>query len=116
LRFVGRVDARDPEDVVQTVFLRVLRIAGRFHADTASARPWLFAIATHVSQERSRALRRAMLAIPVGTVWTRLHHARRELRRFMTAPTRSDSRSLSGRPGGEGGAPYVRAIASSKRT
>jgi len=137
LRFVGRVDARDPEDVVQTVFLRVLRIAGRFHADAASARPWLFAIATHVLQERSRALRRwaatlmrlaseaeqsqssrvdvrsdvarglaqltlakrsvlilaevegfrckeiaAMLAIPVGTVWTRLHHARRELRHF----------------------------------
>ena len=23
-----------------------------------------------------------MLSIPIGTVWTRLHHARRELRRF----------------------------------
>ncbi len=26
----------------------------------------------------------AMLSIPVGTVWTRLHHARRELRQFYT--------------------------------
>ena len=137
LRFVRRVDAHDPEDVVQTVFLRVLRIAGTFHADAASARPWLFAIALRVLQERNRALRRwgaallrlaseaershasradlrsdvarglaqlsvakrsvlilaeiegfgceeiaAMLAIPVGTVWTSLHHARRELRQF----------------------------------
>lgn len=27
----------------------------------------------------------AMLAIPVGTVWTRLHHARKELRAFYAA-------------------------------
>jgi len=137
LRYARRVDARDPEDVVQMVFLRVLRIAGTFRADAVSAKPWLLAIATRVLQERSRALRRwgaallrlasavertqtsradmrsdvsralaqlsvakrsvlilaevegfgceeiaTMLDIPVGTVWTRLHHARRELRRF----------------------------------
>ena len=135
--FVRRVEPNDAQDVVQTVFLRVLRIAGTFRADAPSARPWLFAIAARVLQERSRALRRwgsallrfaseaersqpdradlrsdvarglsqlslakrsvlilaevegfgceeiaQMLSIPVGTVWTRLHHARRELRRF----------------------------------
>jgi RNA polymerase sigma-70 factor (ECF subfamily) len=29
----------------------------------------------------------AMLGIPVGTVWTRLHHARRELRAFYEEPS-----------------------------
>jgi RNA polymerase sigma-70 factor (ECF subfamily) len=135
LRFARRVDRNDAEDVVQTVFLRVMRIAGTFRADAPSARPWLFAITTRVLQERTRALRRlgaamlrlaqvvdepastsletagdlqrglmrlsipkrtvlvlaevegfaceeiaGMLSIPVGTVWTRLHHARKELR------------------------------------
>jgi RNA polymerase sigma factor (sigma-70 family) len=136
LRFARRIDRNDAEDVVQTVFLRVMRIAPTFHADAASARPWLFAITARVLQERTRALRRlgvamlrlgseaqrshssvadarhdlerglmrlsvakrsvlvlaevegfaceeiaSMLSIPIGTVWTRLHHARRELRR-----------------------------------
>jgi RNA polymerase sigma-70 factor (ECF subfamily) len=136
LRFARRVDRNDAEDVVQTVFMRVLRIAATFRADAPSARPWLFAITTRVLQERTRALRRLgvamlrltqdvpapalattletagdlqrglmrlsipkrtvlvlaelegfaceeiaiMLSIPIGTVWTRLHHARKELR------------------------------------
>jgi RNA polymerase sigma factor (sigma-70 family) len=137
LRFARRVDRTDADDVVQTVFLRVMRIAGSFRTDATSARPWLFAITTRVMQERTRALRRlgaamlrlanepkrthlstadarrdlerglmrlsiakrsvlllaevegfsceeiaGMLSIPIGTVWTRLHHARRELRRY----------------------------------
>lgn len=135
LRFARRVARNDAEDVVQTVFLRVMRIATTFRPDAPSARPWLFAITTRVLQERTRALRRwgaamlrlaqdtdepvgasletagdaqrglmrlsmakrtvlvlaevegfaceeiaNMLSIPVGTVWTRLHHARKELR------------------------------------
>ena len=138
LTFARRIDANDAEDVVQTVFMRVLRIAAAFRADASSARPWLFAITTRVLQERTRRLRRwhaarmrllekasdrygsdgierigdarraletlsmakrvvlvlsevegfsseeiaTMLEIPVGTVWTRLHHARKELRAF----------------------------------
>jgi RNA polymerase sigma factor (sigma-70 family) len=136
--FARRIDANDAEDVVQTVFMRVLRIAATFRSEATSARPWLFAITTRVLQERTRRLRRwhaaqmrllernsdrygsdgierrgdvhrallqlsmpkrvvlvlaevegfsceeiaTMLQIPVGTVWTRLHHARKELRAF----------------------------------
>ncbi len=136
LRFVRRLGAGpDAEDVVQTVFLRVVRLAANFDANASSARSWLFTIAVRIVQERRRALRRlaaamrslaqqksasstteapstsdlerclqglslakrtvvvladiegfscdeiaTMLQIPVGTVWTRLHHARRELR------------------------------------
>jgi RNA polymerase sigma factor (sigma-70 family) len=138
MMFARRIDANDAEDVVQTVFMRVLRIAATFRSDASSARPWLFAITTRVLQERTRGLRRwhaarmrllekssdrygsdgierigdvhralsqlsmakrvvlvlaevegfsseeiaTMLQIPVGTVWTRLHHARKELRAF----------------------------------
>jgi RNA polymerase sigma-70 factor (ECF subfamily) len=135
LRFARRVDPQDAEDLLQTTFLRVAGLAARFDPESASARPWLFAILMRVAQERSRSLRRfrqalqrlsdlpraaasdpadtardldralarlsvakrsvlllaevegftceeiaEMLQIPVGTVWTRLHHARRELR------------------------------------
>ena len=136
LRFARRLDPQDAEDIVQTTFLRVLQLAPSFEPQTASARPWLFAITARVVQERRRKLRRwtaallrlselprgaapamadtrtdldrnlaqlsaakrtvlvlaevegfsceeiaSMLSIPIGTVWTRLHHARRELRR-----------------------------------
>lgn len=136
LRFARRLGARDEaDDVVQNVFLRVVRLAATFDPSASSARPWLFAITVRVVQERRRSLRRLasamgalslqksqppvamaperaeldkclqklslakrtvvllaevegfscgeiaqMLEIPVGTVWTRLHHARRELR------------------------------------
>jgi RNA polymerase sigma-70 factor (ECF subfamily) len=137
LRFARRLGAaEDAEDVVQNVFLRVVRLAAQFDTNVPSARAWLFAIAVRVVQERRRSLRRLtnamksfatqkqsspthlegpatsdltlclsklslakrsvlllaevegfscpeiaeMLDIPVGTVWTRLHHARRELR------------------------------------
>ncbi len=136
LRFARRLGAgEDAEDVVQTVFLRVVRLAASFDASSSSARSWLFTIAVRVAQERRRALRRfgqalrsladlkrvsstseppsasdlerclqrlslakrsvvvladiegfscdevaSILQIPVGTVWTRLYHARRELR------------------------------------
>ncbi|MDB4986077.1 MAG: polymerase sigma-54 factor RpoN [Myxococcaceae bacterium] len=136
LRFARRLGAGDEaEDIVQNVFLRVVRLAPAFDVTASSARPWLFAITVRVVQERRRSLRRlasamsalamqkhaptltappmasdlerclhkltlakrsvillaevegfscdeiaAMLDIPVGTVWTRLHHARRELR------------------------------------
>jgi RNA polymerase sigma factor (sigma-70 family) len=137
LRFARRLGAaEDAEDVVQNVFLRVVRLATHFDTAAPSARAWLFAITVRVVQERRRSLRRLthamkalalqklsspatfesaaasdlahclsklslakrsvlllaevegfscpeiaeMLNIPVGTVWTRLHHARRELR------------------------------------
>jgi RNA polymerase sigma-70 factor (ECF subfamily) len=147
VRYAARFDRTDAEDVVQTVFMRVLRIARTFRPDARSARSWLYAITTHVLQERSRALRRfgravmnlsngtkrlavpmcdlqrdlerglmglnrskstvlllnevegftceeiaAMLEIPVGTVYTRLHHARRELRRYYDAEGDHDPR------------------------
>jgi RNA polymerase sigma-70 factor (ECF subfamily) len=137
LRFARRLDRHDAEDIVQKVFMRVLRLAPKFDPNATSARPWLFAITTRIVQEHRRSLRRwtavlarlashparppatmpdprsdlqlglaqlsaakrsvlllaevegfaceeiaSMLEIPVGTVWTRLHHARRELRRF----------------------------------
>jgi len=137
LRFARRLERHEAEDIVQTVFMRVLRLAPAFDGAAATARPWLFAITARVAQERRRALRRraaamlrfsqrpprtapapsdarrdlerglaklsvakrtvlvlaeiegfageeiaAMLGIPVGTVWTRLHHARRELRGY----------------------------------
>ncbi len=133
-RAVGRAEA---EDVVHSVFLRVTKLARTFDTTAASARPWLFGIATRVLQERRRSVARtfralfrlrssqgpastplldqrrdiarglerlteskrvvlllaevegfsgdeiaAMLGIPIGTVWTRLYHARRELRRY----------------------------------
>jgi len=143
LRFARRLGAAsDAEDVVQTVFLRVVRIAAKFDAEASSARAWLFAITTRVVQERRRSLRRLaatlhmltaqkhaastaepvdasdvevclarvshakrtvivlaevegfsceeiarMLEIPVGTVWTRLHHARKELRAALEGRT-----------------------------
>lgn len=138
LAYARNIDRNDAEDVIQTVFLRVVRIAANFHPTASSARPWLFAITTRVLQERSRALRRfgaamvrlagdvagrtatvpetrgdierylmrlsvpkrtvlvlaeiegfqcqeiaEMLSVPVGTVWTRLHHARKELQRYQ---------------------------------
>lgn len=137
LRFARRLEPQDAEDIVQTTFLRALRLAASFDAQAPSARSWLFAIAAHVAQERKRTVRRwtaallrlseqprriapatsdarfdldralaqlsvakrtvlvlaevegfaceeiaSMLEIPIGTVWTRLHHARRELRRL----------------------------------
>ena len=143
LRFARRLGAADEaEDVVQNVFLRVVRLSAGFEPSVASARPWLFAITVRVVQERRRSLRRlasvmnaltaqkrsastasapeptdlercleklshakrsvvllaevegfscdeiaSMLKIPVGTVWTRLHHARRELRAALEEPS-----------------------------
>lgn len=139
LRFARRLGAgHDTEDVVQVVFLRVVRLASSFDPSVKSARSWLYAITLRVVQERRRALRRwatamaalavhkrgvvareaparsdlerclaelslakrsvivlaeveefsceeiaQMLEIPVGTVWTRLHHARKELRALL---------------------------------
>jgi RNA polymerase sigma-70 factor (ECF subfamily) len=132
----------DAEDLVQTVFLRVVNRAHSFDGRSASGRSWLFGIGIRVVQERRRSIRRLasmlgsvatwrlgytrtplttrtdieravatlsepkravlllaevegftcdeiaeMLEVPVGTVWTRLHHARKELRhRFEETP------------------------------
>jgi len=139
LRFARRIARHDAEDIVQTAFLRVLRLAQAFDPSAPSARPWLYAITARIAQEHRRALRRrvaamlrlsdhpprmsstasdvrrdlehglgrlsvakrtvlvlaevegfgceeiaGMLGIPIGTVWTRLHHARRELRGYHT--------------------------------
>ena len=135
-RFVRRAAPReDAEDVVHSVFVRLVAIAASYDARAPSARAWLFGVTTQVLRERRRSLRRfadamlthalvvrnspvrsdttsadidralarlseakrivlllsdvegfsspeiaVMLGIPVGTVWTRLHHARRQLR------------------------------------
>jgi RNA polymerase sigma factor (sigma-70 family) len=135
-RFVRRAAPReDAEDVVHTVFVRLVAIAGSYDARAPSARAWLFGVTAQVLRERRRSLQRfanamlahaqlarnslvasdttsvdidralsslseakrivlllaevegfsspeiaVMLGIPVGTVWTRLHHARRKLR------------------------------------
>ena len=137
LRFATRtVGPGDAEDIVQSTFVRAVRMAASYDDRTASGRPWLFGIAVRLVQERRRSLARfarallrihaaspttwvaprvhvldiekglqrlshakrvvivlaeiegfscdeisRMLGVPVGTVWTRLHHARRELRR-----------------------------------
>src|ERR1700712_826412 len=57
-RYAARIDRADAEDVVQTVFMRVLRLASRYRTTSASARPWLFAITARVLQERARSLAR----------------------------------------------------------
>jgi RNA polymerase sigma factor (sigma-70 family) len=135
-RFVRRAAPReDAEDIVHTVFVRLVAIATKYDARAPSARAWLFGVTAQVLRERRRSVRRfadAMLThallvqtslvgrdpvsadigqalaclsdakrivlllsdvegfsspeiaiildIPVGTVWTRLHHARRQLR------------------------------------
>jgi RNA polymerase sigma-70 factor (ECF subfamily) len=137
--FVRRfAPGEDAEDIVQTVFLRVVDRAASFDARHSTARPWLFGIATRVLRERRRSLLRLtralvayasefrrpsdpsvevridiepglarlsapkrmalllsevegftsqeiaeLLGVPIGTVWTRLHHARRELLVFF---------------------------------
>lgn len=139
LRFANRVAGNaEAEDILQTVFVRVLSAAKSYDPSIGAPRAWLFGITTHVALERKRSLRRfasalltlsaqatqaqdnagesrsdleralaqltpvkravlllteaegfsceevaRMLEIPVGTVWTRLHHARRELRQFQ---------------------------------
>jgi RNA polymerase sigma-70 factor (ECF subfamily) len=130
------VGAGDAEDIVQSAFVRAVRMAPSYDGRGPTARPWLFGIAARLVQERRRSLGRfarallrlrppggspwlaprvhpldlerglsrlsqakrvvivlaevegfscdeiaRMLDVPVGTVWTRLHHARRELRR-----------------------------------
>ncbi len=139
LRFVTRLGGASlAEDVVQTVFVRVVTLASAYDPQAPSARPWLFGIAVRILGEQRRSLRRwanalfelgqhrrelsavpsegtsdleravaqlsvakrtvlllvevegfscpeaaSILALPVGTVWTRLHHARREVRGFF---------------------------------
>lgn len=148
-RLVLRLGVRPGEvdDLVQTTFLDVLRVAASYDG-RPSARPWLMALATMrvrrhrrsfarladrlarfgrepeehaasaeqqtaTSREAARAMRAVdaltekkrevfllvavegltcdevaeHLQIPVGTVWTRLHHARAELRQTLEKET-----------------------------
>lgn len=63
LKFARRLGmSHDAEDVVQTVFLRVPRLAASFDPASPSARSWLFAITIRVVQERRRSLRRLAAA------------------------------------------------------
>jgi RNA polymerase sigma-70 factor (ECF subfamily) len=57
-RYAACVEKVDAQDVVQKVFLRVMRIAAGFEPQTTTARPWLFAITRHVLQERARSMAR----------------------------------------------------------
>jgi RNA polymerase sigma-70 factor (ECF subfamily) len=147
LRFTARAAPKqEAEDLVQSIFMKVVRCAAAYDGRAESARAWLFGIAARLIQERHRAwvrLTRAlttaaqmaevpqgaavyvasassdlerglealsapkrvvivlaeiegytceeiaeMLEIPVGTVWTRLHHARKELRSFYASEVR----------------------------
>ncbi len=137
--FVQRMAPReDADDIVQSVFVRVVSIAHTYRPDATSAKPWLFGIGVRVIQERRRSLRRmvsfltklsasertsspgpsadrtdldralerisppkrealwlaevegmtaneiaTVQGVAVGTIWTRLHHARRELREIL---------------------------------
>jgi DNA-directed RNA polymerase specialized sigma24 family protein len=137
LRFASRVGgAGDAEDLVQTTFLRAVKVAATYDGRGPTARNWLFGILVRVLQERQRSMGRfasavlrlgharvpssppspgdrldlerglqrmapakrvvlvlaevegftceeiaVMLGIPIGTVWTRLHHGRKELRK-----------------------------------
>lgn len=142
LRYAMRIAGpSDAEDVVQNTFVRASTLAASFDSKAATARPWLFGIASRIVLERRRAFARLsralasfgahaaaasvpspvmeiarldlregleklsavkrivlvlaevegypceeiakMLEVPVGTVWTRLHHARAELRRHL---------------------------------
>ena len=62
MRFARRLERNEAEDIVQTVFLRVLRLAAVFDCEVPSARPWLYAITTRVAQERRRSMRRWVAA------------------------------------------------------
>lgn len=63
LRFAQRLGMEhESEDVVQTVFLRVPRLAHGFDPSSPSARSWLFSITMRVVQERRRSLRRLAAA------------------------------------------------------
>ncbi len=142
--FVRRATPReDADDVVQTVFVRLVDIARGYDGRRGSARAWLFGVALRVMQERRRSFARLartlldlatlrpreasdataarleleqalgrlsepkrialllaegegfsgpeiaeILGVPLGTVWTRLHHARLELRTLSTEEPR----------------------------
>lgn len=138
-RFAARAtNPGDADDLVQSTFLTVVRIAGTYDGRTDTARPWLFGILARQIRQRKRSVARFarailrmhtgasattdsrdpvatdlerglrklsdakrivivlaevegyscpeiadILDVPVGTVWTRLHHARKELRAYI---------------------------------
>jgi RNA polymerase sigma factor (sigma-70 family) len=150
-RYFGRVGGgimkSEVDDLVQLTFLEIMRAAARFDPERASARAWIFGIATMMIRRQRRSIARAIarvvqwtgivqqqsdavitpgeayendetarrlatalsrlsekkreafvlvsiegfsgeeaarvLGIPVKTIWTRLHHARNELREAL---------------------------------
>ena len=57
-RFVRRAAPNDDaEEVVHTVFERLVRVSGSYDARSLSARPWLFAVTARILRERRRSLR-----------------------------------------------------------
>ncbi len=49
-----RLGASDADEITNDVFLTAYRLAGRFHSDADSARPWLLGIATNLAHTRRR--------------------------------------------------------------
>lgn len=59
LRFARRSAPReDAEDIMQTSFLRVAQVAGRFEKGRSTGRAFLFGVAANVIRERRRAFAR----------------------------------------------------------
>jgi RNA polymerase sigma factor (sigma-70 family) len=143
LRFATAASGRaDAEDLVQTTFVTVMKIAKTYDGRGKDARAWLHGVMARLIQERRRSLTRFahvlfrlsllperstaaadghrsdlsraidrlsdakrvvlilaevegyaceeianMLGVPVGTVWRRLHHARKDLRGFYDEGT-----------------------------
>jgi RNA polymerase sigma-70 factor (ECF subfamily) len=69
MRYVARIDPRDMEDVVHTVFVRVVRRGGNVHVSKTTARAWLFGLTARVLQERAHSFTRARRAL--SRCWAR---------------------------------------------
>jgi RNA polymerase sigma factor (sigma-70 family) len=61
-RYLRRRHPPDADELAAEVFIIAFDARNRFRSDSASARPWLYGIASHVLSRRRRAERRALRA------------------------------------------------------
>jgi DNA-directed RNA polymerase specialized sigma24 family protein len=87
-QFVRRVTGggADADDIVHEAFLTLVSIADRYDGRD-SARPLLLGIAVLLVEREGLSGEEvaSALKLPLNTVWTRLHYARAELRRAISA-------------------------------